>query len=327
MLELHGKNVELIVDENGGQIRRLARPGGPNVLAVRTWATPIPPSRTVSYGDDRIDYMAGYDGGWLETFPNFGTGGTVLGVPVPFHGDVARSRWTVTRATGDSVEMQCDGRLPVVLSRRIRLAGSAVLVEEVARADADVDVPVLWGHHPVFPAYPGVRIDLPGGQVESRADWQSDAGDLVADATGTWPDLAVADDVVDLSRVPPGPIMRLACVRNPPGAWAAIRDPASRTGVALSWDADVFRNVWIWLESGGTEFPWYGRARFLGIEPQSAASPDGIAAAIADGTALTVPAGGELSTWLTVTLFDATDDPVVGATRSGDVSFAGHNQH
>lgn len=324
MLQLRNPDVELDIDEaKGGVISRLARPGGANLLAARDWATPVPPSRSTSYGNDQLDFLAEYPGGWHEMFPNFGGGGSVLGVPIPYHGEVAVAQWTVRDATADSAEMECASRLPVVLNRRIRLAGHAVLVEETARSDAAIDVPVLWGHHPIFPAGPGTRIDLPGGGTYAKAAWQSSISDVTHDAVGTWPYLTVSGEERDLSRVPEDPVMRLVCVRNPPGAWAALRDPRTGSGAGLAWDAATFGNLWIWLETGSLDFPWYGRARFLGLEPHSAATPDGIAAAVRDGTTLTVPAGGELSAWLTVSLFDAGDTPVSGVSRDGTVAFTG----
>lgn len=321
-IRLGSDGVELLVDQiDGGVIRRLARPVGPNLLAERTWATPVPPARSTSYGDEQLDFMASYFGGWHETFPNFGSGGQVLGVPIPFHGDVARSHWTVISATSDSLEMECPSRLPVILRRRIRLEGSSVRIEETARSDADIDVPVLWGHHPVFSARAGMRIDLAGGRTHAEAAWQSSTTDLTEDSTGAWPHLPVSDCPCDLSEIPGGVIARLACVHRPPGAWAALRDPATGNGVALCWNETVFENLWLWLESGSAEFPWFGRAQFLGIEPHSAATPDGIASAVSAGTALVVPARGELSTWLTLSLFEAGPEPVTGVTREGQVKF------
>lgn len=322
-LTLRNDQVEIVIDEaDGGVIRRLARPGKDNVLAERRWATPVAPASSTSYGDERLDFLAGYSGGWHETFPNYGGGGTVLGVPIPFHGDVARAQWSVIDATSDSVEMECASRLPVILSRRVQLDGSVVRLEETARADADIDVPILWGHHPIFAVQPGMRIDLPGGQIRARAAWQSDITDIPDDATGTWPNLLIRGESRDLASVPDHPVTRLACVHNPPGAWAALRDPSRGAGVALSWDAAVFGNLWIWLETGSTDFPWYGRARFLGLEPQSAATPDGLAVAVAEGTALAVPGRGALSAWLTVSLFDADDAPVTQVSQSGEITTA-----
>lgn len=318
MLTLHNGVIDVSIDvEHGAAITRLSRHGEPNVLAERTWETPAPPNPAQSYGDDASDFLASYAGGWHVLFPNAGDACEVAGVHLPFHGDTARARWQVVAATDDSVELRCPARLPVVLERTVTLLASAVQVEETALSDAPFDVPVIWGHHPVFAARPGMRIDLPGGAVNIPSDRPPSAVTDVRPGTTRWPQAAGRAGAVDLSIVPDGAAERFASISHAPAAWAALRDPAAGFGVALSWDREVFSSLWIWLQVGGTEFPWYGRASYLGIEPQSTPHSRGLAAAVDGGQALVVPAGGRLSAWVTVSLFAATDARVTDVSRSG----------
>jgi galactose mutarotase-like enzyme len=321
VLTLHNGMIDISIDvEHGAAITRLSQDGQPNVLAVRTWDTPAPPNPVQSYGDDTSDFLASYAGGWHVLFPNAGDACEVAGVHLPFHGDTARAPWQVVSADDDSVVLRCPTRLPVILERTVTLLESAVQVEETALSDAPIDVPVIWGHHPVFAARPGMRIDLPGGSVNIPSDRPPSAVTDVRPGTTRWPLAAGHAEAVDLSSVPEGAVERFASISHVPAPWAAVRDPASGSGIALSWDREVFSSLWIWLQIGGSEFPWFGRTSYLGIEPQSTPHSRGLAAAVDGGQALVVPAGGRLSAWVTMSLFAATDAQVTSVSRSGLVT-------
>jgi hypothetical protein len=46
----------------------------------------------------------------------------------------------------------------------------------------------------------------------------------------------------------------------------------------LSWDAGIFPHAWLWMELGGTnDAPWNGRARLVGIEPNTTWPGNGLA--------------------------------------------------
>lgn len=74
----------------GAWISHLSLPGQSNLLATRDWASPVDPGDTNGYGSSSIDFHAEYRGGWHLLFPNAGYETDVLGVRLPFHGEVAR---------------------------------------------------------------------------------------------------------------------------------------------------------------------------------------------------------------------------------------------
>jgi len=52
--------------------------------------------------------------------------------------------------------------------------------------------------------------------------------------------------------------------------WVAVTNPKMRVGVGFVFDPAVFDCVWLWHEFGYTlEYPWFGRAYVLGVEPMS----------------------------------------------------------
>ena len=96
VLRLANPMIEVDVDpERGADILAIRRPGGPNILATYDWRSPLRASRSSSYDDGETDWLSEYRGAWQELFPNAGAECEVMGVPLPFHGEVSTARWDV----------------------------------------------------------------------------------------------------------------------------------------------------------------------------------------------------------------------------------------
>ncbi len=327
VLLLANEMIEVEVDpDRGADITAIRRPGGPNVLATYDWRSPLRASHSTSYGEPVTDWLSEYRGGWQELFPNAGDACEVMGVPLPFHGEVSTARWVVSDQTDDSVTLTTATRLPLVLERRMRLVeGEAVLsIEETARLDSDTAVPFLWGHHPAWMASDGARIDLPAGiTIAADAGYATEHGDLAPGGAGIWPMAPGADgSSVDVSQVGAGPTERLAYLSGFAGrdGWTAIRGVAPGLGVAMAWDVATFPHAWFWWEINGPGHPWHGRSRIVAIEPHTAVPSDGLAAADERGEAHRLSPGQTHDTWLTVSLFDADDRPVRHVAADGAIT-------
>jgi hypothetical protein len=73
----------------------------------------------------------------------------------------------------------------------------------------------------------------------------------------------------------------------------------------VEWDATVMPYLWFWQEFGGTiGYPWYGRHYNVGLEPFTSYPTNGLAEAVANGTALELPPRGRRDFWLTATVID-----------------------
>lgn len=304
----------------GAAICELALPGGPNALAWHEWEAPIPAERGGTYGRADLDWLSGYRGGWQGLLPNLGPACTVAGVVVGFHGELSTAPWEVVRCDPDAIELRAGARLPLVVRRRIALDADrpVVRIEEVVRNEGTAPMPFLWGHHPAFPALAGARIDVPARtvRVEAGANGDVNAGE------GRWPTLPGPDGDVDLSRVSDATMERLCYLTDVPEGWAALRQPAGMTSVALAWDRATFPHLWCWQLLGADGFPWFGRARMLTLEPMSAWPVDGLAAAVERGQAHWLAPGEERATWVTAALFAGSEEPVTGVTRSGEIGLA-----
>lgn len=323
-LDLRTTHLSVVVHPSrGAEIRYLGSPEGPNVLFWQDWSTPLRASRSISYGDSERDWLSEWRGGWQELFPNAGTSAEVLSVPLAFHGEASAARWRVLNATPTDITLQTQSRLPLTLTRRMWVEPDKPVlhVEETAQNDSEVEVPFLWGHHPAFDGVPDTVLDVPANRAVVPDGYDVKYADL-APGDYQWPIAAGRSaNEIDLSTIPDGPVERVVYLPGITAGWAALRRPDG-VGVAMAWDAQVYRHVWVWTEIGGIDFPWYGRSRVLAVEPVSSWPNDGLVEALRRGRAQRLGAGASVSTWLTIALFTSSEAPVVGVTREGDVSFA-----
>jgi galactose mutarotase-like enzyme len=323
MIVLERPHLRVEIDPDcGGEIGFAGTPGGANALASYDWPTPVPAAASTSYGTTELDWLSRYRGRWQGLFPNAGAESEVDGIPVAFHGETSLARWEVLERTSDACTIRAASRLPLTITRTIWIDAErpVVRIEEQVENDSPRAVPFLWGHHPAFPAVTGATIDLPRCLVRPEP---ASPGDLEPRVTA-WPAARGTDGGErDLRTVTGERMHRLLYANDLHGGWAALRQPAGTPSVALAWDRDAFPLLWIWLLDGTDEFPWYGRARMLALEPQTAAPFDGLAAAHARGEAHVAEPGERRSAWLTLTLFDGDDAPVRSVDRDGRIEVGG----
>jgi hypothetical protein len=280
-------------------------------------------SRALSYGSATHDWLSEYRGDWQELFPNAGDACEVMGVPLPFHGEVSGARWDVLEQTSTRVVLRTATRLPLVLERTMFIDPDrpALRIEERVINESDLEVPFIWGHHPAFAVTASTVLDIPAGAVHVDAAMDTPLTDIVPGTTGTWPYAQGRDgSQVDL-RAPilPRQGHRLAYLADVTEGWAAVRDPDLGLGAGLAWDSSTFRHAWLWQETGTPDMPWFGRARITAIEAHMAWPSDGLAKAIERGQAGRLAPGGVHETWITCVVFDATQRAVTGISRDGQV--------
>lgn len=323
VIRLANEQIEVLVaPERGGEIRFIGQPGGDNVLAYNDFLAPLSALTSISYGSSQLDWLSAYRGGWQGLFPNSGPECTVLGVPLPFHGELSTARFEVLGQGPRSIRMRAPARLPMILERRIEIdaEGPAFKLEEEITNESPLDLPFLWGHHPAFRARPGTCIDIPASRVVVDSAWIPGLGDLLPGGESAWPMAPGRDGtMIQIDSVGDEALERLCYLPDLPEAWVALRHAASKTGVAIAWDKVVFPHVWLWTQIGGTDFPWFGRSRIVGIEPHSAWPQTGLAQAASEGRAGRLPRGGVISTSLTVALFDASTRRVRRVNQEGYV--------
>jgi galactose mutarotase-like enzyme len=317
-LESPHLTVELDPDR-GGEFRSIIASDSDNLLAWHEWDTPLSADRGPSYGSTQRDWESRYKAGWQVLFPNVGAEATVDGVPLAFHGESSLARLAVLAHSTDACTLRATARLPLELVRTVRLSPNrpALLIEETVTNVGAKSVPFIWGHHPTFPAVPGSKVDLPGRpavQVEPTSNG------LLAAGSGQWPLLNRTDGgLEDLSTIPDEIQVRLAYVTGLNQGWVALRPPTG-PGIALAWDLETFPSMWMWLQNADPGFPWYGRARMLGLEPQRSWPFDGLNGARQRGQELTLEPGESTSSWITLSVLAHTHHPVTSVERNGRIT-------
>jgi hypothetical protein len=250
--------------------------------------------------DDVAAFLDTYPGGWQEVLPNGGAPCVYRGAALAQHGEVATMPWRYEVVGDSAVRFTVESRrLPLRLTKTMRVRGGALEVDEELANLAPVPVEAMWGHHITFGApllKPGQRIRLPDGvSVIPHPTPIHPSGHRRVAPGGPypWPVVPTPDGgKVDLSVVPergqPSDIVYLTGFEDT--GWYAV------AGLLVEWDATVLPYLWLWQELGATtDYPWWGRAYVVGLEPFSSYPTDGLVAAVANGTALQL-AGGERRT-------------------------------
>jgi hypothetical protein len=292
---------------------------------------PVPihdPARSImSIAGGVGSYMDMYLGGWQEIAPSGGPSNTHQGVEYGQHGEVSLLPWqsVVLEDTPERVTLRCTVRgvrSPIRIERdmTIERGRAALLLRETMYNDAGEAFDTMWGHHIAY-GLPflqhGARIHTSAAQVLTHDVMPGFTPRRAqVDITAPWPVVPGADgQPLDLSVVPAvaeAQGRELAYLTDyPDAAWYTVYSDAHHLGVAVTWDAQVFRHVWLWQELAWAKgFPWWGRSYAVALEPWSSYPSSGLAEAVAKGTQLTISAHGRVDTFLTVALYQDERTPV-----------------
>jgi galactose mutarotase-like enzyme len=291
----------------GGTIAAIEHKGlGASVLGTTPWQPELAPLEPGTVRDEGV-WLTRYGGGWPILFPNGGDACNFDGVFHGFHGEASITPWQADLDAGILRLMRRFATVPVEMRRELAVEGDLLTIRETVRMLGTQPIRVMWGHHPTFGsdllAGP-FEIETGARQVTIDDRYDPANNPLQPGAIGRWPLVPGKAGPFDLSR-PEGCIAALACLQDFAGAWASIRRLDGTVGAALSWDADVFPYAWLWYELGGTaEPPWRGRARLIGLEPNTTWPANGLAdAARRGGRLLTLQPGTEIATTVRLHVF------------------------
>ena len=294
-----------VVPSMGGHVAELVD------LATGTdllWHNPRAVPRPAPYGAHFDDW---WSGGWDEIFPS-GDRGTLHDEPLPYMGELWCVPWEASGSrTGDGHEASIVGTgfgtvAPARFERRLTLRDDEPVLQVHYRID-NLDVrplPFTWGIHPAFAIGPTHRIDHPGTSMLVGVSSSPEMG--MAGDTYAWPhmpDPTATGGLRDMSLVRD----RDACVfgghwaRDLSAGWLALTDTASRRGVALVFDRQVFPHAWLWQVYGG----WRGH-HHVALEAWTS-HPMDLDGALAAGRAWTLDPGAVLETDVALVLHEGLD--------------------
>jgi hypothetical protein len=299
VLENERLRVTVLLDKGGDVVEFNYKPRDMDFV----WLTPmgLRNPRDVAGGasDDVALFLDQYEGGWQEIFPSGGAPSVYHGTALAQHGEVAGLPWDAEIVADSAAEVAVrlevrTRRLPFRVEKTLRLAaGSAALdVEERVTNESGMALDAMWGQHLVFGAPffgPGGRVRLPDGirVIPHETALNPEGRRVGPGGPWTWPTVPAADGgTLDLSVAPPpGTPSDIVYLTGFPEGWYEVTN--GDLGLRVEWDAAVLPYLWMWQEFGGTTgYPWWGRAWTLGLEPFSSMPTNGLAEAVANGTAM-----------------------------------------
>jgi hypothetical protein len=291
----------------GGTITAIEHKGlGASVLGTTPWEPELVPPQSYAAPDERT-WLTRYGGGWPLLFPNGGDACTFDGVFHGFHGEASLAPWEAEAGSAALGLTRRFSTVPVEMRRALRVEGDVLTIRETLRMLGGQPIRVMWGHHPTFGS------DLLDGPFEIQSGTRNVIVDdrydpannpLQPGTSGRWPTVPGKMGPFDLSQ-PRGIVAALACLHDFDDAWVSIRRLDDSVAAALSWDPSVFPYVWVWYELGGTqEPPWCGKARLLGLEPNTTWPAYGLADADSrSGRLLTLQPDAEIATTVRLHVF------------------------
>lgn len=259
-----------------------------------------------------------YPGGWQEVLPNGGAPSSYAGADYRQHDEISLVSWDYDVVEDGeeavAVRFTVTGRKsPLRLVKELRLAANEprLRISETLVNESDVSVRLMWGHHialgPPF-LEPGCRVELPAAvEAIAHAESLNDGGRRVRAGRFLWPrgeDENGAEVALDV--IPPrGTESELLYLTSfAEGRYEIVRG-AQRLGLRVEWDASVMPYLWFWQEFGRTTgYPWYGRHYNIGLEPFTSYPANGLAEAVANGSALELTPRARCDFWLTASVVD-----------------------
>lgn len=269
-LEAHGLAVAMLPDL-GGKLISLQGPDGHEWLS-RSGRPYRARAGLAGFGDGEFD-------GADEIFPTMDACDGL-----PGHGEAWRLAWR--RGDGPGLNYVAEGILrPYRLSRSITIEPGAVQLSYLLENRGDGPMRYIYLFHPLFSIAEPLRMELPEAQSVVVTNSQHHF-------------LAETAEPVPWSKLVAGPFANatasMAAKRfwsmavSPAPAFVRLRRPGGAT-LTMTWDAGALPHMAVWCSEAS---PFVGDLAHLAPEPATGATRK-LSAAVADGTAATIPAHGE----------------------------------
>ncbi len=283
-------------------------------------------------GGPFLDY---FSGGWNEVLPNGGPLVNYKGAELGQHGEVSLIPWehAILEDSPDRVSVRLwvrPLRTPFFLEKTLSLEPDrAVLtLDERLVNEGGEPMHAMWGQHIAFGRpflEEGAVIDAPACKfIVHEAMPGYEPRRFQPGAVAGWPLVPTpAGGVEDASRVPAfGAVQaqEMAYMAELSDGWYAITNPQRQAGFGVRFDPTLYRYVWYWQQLGNVAqgYPWWGRTHTAALEPWTSYPTSGLNQAIANGTALLLQPGQEITTRFLAVAY-AGSQRVAGISANGDV--------
>lgn len=222
-----------------------------------------------------------YYGGWQVCLPNspaFNYRGAELGQ----HGEVALIPWEVeiTEQTPDKLSIKCSVsplRVPIRVERVLTLEKNATTlqIEESVHNASATHLDIMWGQHIAF-GLPfledGVVIDTNAITMETELA-MPDRHLFKRGEVYQWPVAKSKEGSViaanKVSKLGADEYSDLCYLKGyDEKAFYIIKNEAKNVGFGLTWEGNLFKDLWFWQERYATkDFPWWGQCYTVALEP------------------------------------------------------------
>lgn len=270
-----------------------------------------------------------YYGGWQEILPNspgFNYRGAVLGQ----HGEVSLIPWqySLIDQSPEKVSVKLwtrPFRVPILVEKTLTLVANqaTLFIDETVTNEAATHLDIAWGHHIAF----GLPFLKEGGKIITNANRFYAEPSMPAHrrfqpgietAYPFTPDIRGKED--DASMIPPVSAPAYSDLAYLSGfdqeAFYALKNEEKNLGIAVTWDARIFRYLWYWTERFATQqAPWWGNAYTIALEPWTMRWQPDPEKAIQQGDWLRLEAGAVVRTSLTASAFEGEYEGTSGIRR------------
>jgi hypothetical protein len=312
LLTLESPELRVVVDPGrGSDILSIAHPPtGTELLFTTPWR-PRADALRAGGGTAALppeQWLEHYRGGWQTLCPNAGPPRTSdEGAPYGFHGEASVVAWEVVAASPRSARLAVDlFTAPVRIERTLSVEAGRLSLTDAIVNTSRRDVSIDYSHHPAFGGpFLEDGLALTTAARTFTADPDARIGGVEPGSVQHWPRIDTDDGPRDASLVPaaPAPAALFGWLGDFERGEASLTSAARGITATLEWDAALLPYAWVWQElNSSDDFPWFGRARVMAIEPASTpTSGPGRA------RSLTVPAGERIVIDIALTVAAAAD--------------------
>lgn len=314
ILENNLLRVVCLVDKGSDIIEMTHKPSGVDMM----WQSPIgyrnPKDLIVSSSLSSGGFLDFYGGGWQDILPM--AGGTVRhrGGEWGVHGETPLLAWSCEieddRSEEASAHLWVRGhRYPYHVDKHLRLTdgnGTLVIEEKLTNISSQA-LEFSWLQHPAFGrplASPGTRVFLKAKRLIVERE-ENYPGGRLRPGEYVWPHATsrggrdlVLDTLPDEDTI----AEETSYLGDFQETWYALVNPKLKVGFAMTWEKRIFPWVWFWQNYNRPDFPWWGKAWNVALEPCTSI-PATFEQQLQTGRVMKIPGNETVETKFTATVF------------------------
>lgn len=307
----------LLIDKGSDIMEILYKPLDLNLL----WQSPIgwrnPLEDTLVNPAIHGSFLDYYGGGWQDIAPSAGGHPVVFkGTELGVHGESAMLPWkcVVEEDSNDKVSayLHVDGvRYPFRIEKHITIYEneSRIHFKERLMNRANQAMEFSWLQHPAFGEpflEPGCRIELPHGSRVIVIEENENPYGRIKPGEYEWPMvMSKSGSMIDLSKIPGRELVaeETSFITDFEEGRYAIVNEKMQLEFRMVWEKNVFKYLWFWQNYNRPDYPWYGEAWNIALEPCTS-YPAGLPEQVKNGTALKLVGKGYVETEFTAEVID-----------------------